>query len=80
MTLAGSVRRIVAALVALMTMAVAARAEDVNDYPTRRRDRICVWLPQGEWRDAAGDRAMLLFDRRHRVDLPYDRYVTPKPC
>ena len=37
MTPAGSVRRIVAALVVLMTTAIAACAEDVNDYPTAAR-------------------------------------------
>src|SRR5262249_52429093 len=30
---------------------------------------ICLWLPQGQWRDAAGDRAVLLFNRRDRIAL-----------
>ena len=28
---------------------------------------ICLWLPEGEWRDAASHRAVLLLDRRHRI-------------
>ena len=37
MTFAGSIRRIVAVLAALLTTAMIARAEDVNDYPTAAR-------------------------------------------
>ena len=37
MALAGSTRRIVAALTALMSMAAITRAEEVNDYPTSAR-------------------------------------------
>jgi hypothetical protein len=37
MTFAGSIRRIVAVLAALVTTAVFARAEEVNDYPTSAR-------------------------------------------
>ena len=66
MTLVGSVRRIVAALTALMTMTAITRAQDFNDYPTSARVEYVFRLPESEWRDAAGDRAMLLFDRRCR--------------
>ena len=64
MTLVGSVRRIVAALMALMTMAVVTHAQDINDYPTSARVEYVFRLPEGERRDAAGDRAVLLFGRR----------------
>ena len=37
MTPSGSIRRIVAALIALTTTVIVARAEDVNDYPTAAR-------------------------------------------
>ena len=37
MALVGSVRRIVAALMVLMMMSVAARAQEINDYPTSAR-------------------------------------------
>ena len=37
MTPVGSVRRIVAAVTVLMTMAAIARAEELNDYPTSAR-------------------------------------------
>jgi hypothetical protein len=37
MAFAGSIRRIVAALAALMTTGIIARADDVNDYPTSAR-------------------------------------------
>ena len=37
MALVGSVRRIVAALMVLMTMSVATRAQEINDYPTSAR-------------------------------------------
>ena len=37
MTLVGSVRRIVAALTALPTMAVFAQTQEFNDYPTSAR-------------------------------------------
>ena len=66
MMLGGSVRRIVAVLMGLTTMAVTTHAQDINDYPTSARVEYVFRLPESEWRDAAGDRAMLLFDRRCR--------------
>ena len=67
MTSARSVRLIVAALAALMATVMIACAEDTNDYPDIGARRICVWLPEGKWRNAAGDRTMFLFDRRRRI-------------
>ena len=67
MTAAGSVQRIVAALIVLMTTAIVARAEEVNDYPTAARVEYVFGCLKAN--DEAGDRTMLLFNRRDRIAL-----------
>ena len=76
MTLVGSVRRIVAALMALMTMAVATRAEDVNDYPTSARVEYVFGClkANGETRRAL-EQCSCSIDVIATV-LPYERYIT----
>ena len=76
MMLAGSVRRIVAALVALTTMAVAAHAEDVNDYPTSARVEYVFGClkANGETRQAI-EQCSCSIDVVASI-VPYARYVT----
>jgi hypothetical protein len=76
MTLAGSVRRIVAALVALMTTAIVACAEDLNDYPTAARVEYVFGClkANGETRQAIGQCSCSI-DVVASL-LPYARYVT----
>jgi len=76
MMLAGSVRRIVAALVALTTMAVAAHAEDVNDYPTSARVEYVFGClkANGETRQAI-EQCSCSIDIVASL-VPYARYVT----
>src|SRR5215218_5359950 len=76
MMLAGSVRRIVAALVALTTMAVATHAEDVNDYPTSARVEYVFGClkANGETRQAI-EQCSCSIDVVASI-VPYARYVT----
>ena len=76
MMLAGSVRRIVAALVALTTMAVATHAEDVNDYPTSARVEYVFGClkANGETRQAI-EQCSCSVDVVASI-MPYARYVT----
>jgi hypothetical protein len=76
MTLVGSVRRIVAALVTLMTMAVATHAEDVNDYPTSARVEYVFGClkANGETRQAI-EQCSCSVDIVASI-VPYARYVT----
>jgi hypothetical protein len=76
MTLVGSVRRIVAALIALMTMAAATHAEDVNDYPTSARVEYVFGCLK-----ANGETRQAIEQCSCSVDVvaslvPYARYVT----
>jgi hypothetical protein len=76
MTPVGSVRRIVAALTVLMTMAGVTRAEDVNDYPTSARAEYvfgCI-KANGETRQAI-EQCSCSIDIIASI-IPYDRYVT----
>ena len=76
MTPVGSVRRIVAALTALMTMAAIARAEEVNDYPTSARAEYvfgCI-KANGETRQAI-EQCSCSIDIIASI-VPYERYVT----
>jgi hypothetical protein len=76
MTLVGSVRRIVAALVALTTTAVATHAEDVNDYPTSARVEYVFGClkANGETRQAI-EQCSCSIDVVASI-VPYARYVT----
>ena len=76
MTLVGSVRRIVAALMALMAMAVTAHAEDVNDYPTSARVEYVFGClkANGETRQAI-EQCSCSIDVVASL-LPYQRYIT----
>ena len=74
--LAGSVRRIVAALMALMTMAATAYAEDINDYPTSARVEYVFGCLK-----ANGETRQAIEQCSCSVDVvaslvPYERYVT----
>jgi hypothetical protein len=76
MTLAGSIRRIVAALAALMTTAMSARAEEVNDYPTAARVEYVFGCLK-----ANGETRQVIEQCSCSIDVvaslvPYDRYVT----
>jgi hypothetical protein len=76
MTLFGSVRRIVAASMALMTMAIVARAEDINDYPTSARVEYVFGCLK-----ANGETRQAIQQCSCSVDvvaslLPYQRYIT----
>ena len=76
MTAVGSVRRIVAALTALMSMAVATRAEEVNDYPTSARAEYVFGCLK-----ANGDTRQAIEQCSCSIDIiaslvPYDRYVS----
>jgi hypothetical protein len=75
MTAVGSVRRIVAALIALITMAVAACAEDANDYPTAARVEYVFGCLK-----ANGETRQVIEQCSCSIDviaslLPYERYV-----
>jgi hypothetical protein len=76
MMLAGSVRRIVAALMALMTTALAAGAEDINDYPTSARVEYVFGClkANGETRQAI-EQCSCSVDVVASL-LPYQRYIT----
>ena len=76
MTAVGSVRRIVAALTVLMTMAVIARADEVNDYPTSARAEYVFGClkANGETRQAI-EQCSCSIDVIASL-VPYDRYVT----
>jgi hypothetical protein len=76
MMLAGSVRRIVAALTALMAMALAAGAEDINDYPTSARVEYVFGClkANGETRQAI-EQCSCSVDVVASL-LPYQRYIT----
>ena len=76
MTLVGSVRRIVAALVALTTTAVATHAEDVNDYPTSARVEYVFGClkANGETRQAI-EQCSCSIDIIASI-IPYERYVS----
>lgn len=76
MTLVGSVRRIVAVLTALTTMAMIARADDVNDYPTSARAEYVFGClkANGETRQAI-QQCSCSIDVIASI-VPYDRYVT----
>lgn len=75
MTPVGSVRRIVAALTALMTMAVIASAQDVNEYPTSARAEYVFGClkANGETRQAI-EQCSCSIDIIASL-VPYDRYV-----
>ncbi len=76
MTLVGSVRRIVAALTALMTMTAITRAQDVNDYPTSARVEYVFGClkANGETRQAI-EQCSCSIDVIASL-VPYERYVT----
>jgi hypothetical protein len=75
MALVGLVRRIVAVLTALATMAVIARAE-INDYPTSARAEYVFGClkANGETRQAI-EQCSCSIDIIASI-VPYDRYVT----
>ena len=76
MTPVGSVRRIVAALTVLMTMAAIARAEELNDYPTSARAEYVFGClkANGETRQAI-EQCSCSIDIIASI-MPYERYVT----
>ena len=76
MTPVGSVRRIVAAVTVLMTMAAIARAEELNDYPTSARAEYVFGClkANGESRQAI-EQCSCSIDIIASI-IPYDRYVT----
>ena len=76
MTPVGSVRRIVAALTVLMTMAAIARAEELNDYPTSARAEYVFGClkANGETRQAI-EQCSCSIDVIASL-VPYERYVT----
>ena len=76
MTPVGSVRRIVAALTALITMAVVTRAEEINDYPTSARAEYVFGClkANGETRQAI-EQCSCSIDIIASI-VPYERYVT----
>ena len=76
MTAAGSVQRIVAALIVLMTTAIVARAEEVNDYPTAARVEYVFGCLK-----ANGETRQVIEQCSCSIDViaslvPYARYVT----
>ena len=75
MALVGSVRRIVAALLALPSMAVIAHAQDLNDYPTSARVEYVFGClkANGETRQAI-EQCSCSIDVLASL-LPYQRYV-----
>ena len=76
MTPVGSVRRIVAVLTVLTTMAVIARADEVNDYPTSARAEYVFGClkANGETRQAI-EQCSCSIDVIASL-VPYERYVT----
>ena len=76
MTPVGSVRRIVAAVTVLMTMATIARAEELNDYPTSARAEYVFGClkANGESRQAI-EQCSCSIDIIASI-MPYERYVT----
>ena len=76
MTFAGSIRRIVAVLAALLTTAMIARAAEVNDYPTSARVEYVYGClkANGETRQAI-EQCSCSIDVIASL-IPYDRYVT----
>ena len=76
MTPVGSVRRIVAAVTVLMTMAAIARAEELNDYPTSARAEYVFGClkANGELRQAI-EQCSCSIDIIASI-MPYERYVT----
>jgi hypothetical protein len=76
MTPVGSVRRIVAALMAVTTTAVIAHAEDLNDYPTSARVEYVFGClkANGETRQAI-EQCSCSIDVVASL-VPYERYVT----
>jgi len=76
MMLGGSVRRIVAALMGLTTMAVTTRAQDINDYPTSARVEYVFGClkANGETRQAI-EQCSCSIDVVASL-LPYQRYIT----
>ena len=76
MALVGSVRRIVAALMALMTMSVTAPAEEINDYPTSARVEYVFGClkANGETRQAI-EQCSCSIDIIASI-IPYERYVS----
>jgi hypothetical protein len=76
MTAGGSVRRIVAALIALITTTIIACAGDVNDYPTAARVEYVFGClkANGETRQAI-EQCSCSIDIIASI-VPYERYVT----
>src|SRR5690349_21929321 len=75
MTVAGSVRRIAASLIVLTTSAIAACAEDANDYPTAARVEYVFGCLK-----ANGETRQVIEQCSCSIDviaslLPYERYV-----
>ena len=68
MNMAGRLRPIVAALAVWAATALAVRAEEANDYPTSARAEYVFGCMKANGETPAGDRAMLLLDRRDRLD------------
>jgi hypothetical protein len=73
---AGSIPRIVAVLAALMTTAMIARAEEVNDYPTSARVEYVFGCLK-----ANGETRQVIEQCSCSIDVvaslvPYERYVT----
>ena len=76
MTPVGSVRRIVAALTVLITMAATTLAEELNDYPTSARAEYVFGClkANGETRQAI-EQCSCSIDIIASL-VPYERYVT----
>jgi len=76
MTAAGSLQRIVAALIVLMTTAIVARAEEVNDYPTAARvEYVFGCLKANDETRQAIEQCSCSIDVVASL-LPYQRYIT----
>ena len=76
MRFARSIRRIVAVLAALLTTAMIARAEEVNDYPTSARVEYVFGCLK-----ANGETRQVIEQCSCSIDVvaslvPYERYVT----
>ena len=76
MTASGSLRRIAAALIALVTTAIVACAEDINDYPTAARVEYVFGCLK-----ANGETRQVIEQCSCSIDViaslvPYERYVT----
>src|SRR6187431_744161 len=76
MTLAGSIRRIVAVLITIVTTAMSARADDVNDYPTSARAEYVFGClkANGETRQAI-EQCSCSIDVIASL-VPFERYVS----